>query len=352
MTQPVVLPDSLPEVPSPDDEDTETSLQPLTPAQIEALQRTRRSPVPEPPSTVITEPIQRVQAPVPTPSSTTPPVSGGAPRTAGAPHTPPRAQAAYTPPPYQQPYAPPPPPRRRRKRPARRFPLFTRGCLLAGLAALAVFVGLVLVVGLIVVPAFSSRREDSLARLEDSPTGLIPDDDALDRTARSFISFLEGRRRSSPGGLPPYVGQATVAIEDDSFNQNPGSTGQHLRAALRYPGGRDRLGRARSLNNSCATSLRLETDQTSLQADRGSHLAVSCHPDEQGRHSELYLNEVYYPHAYGIEAPPDLWASRRRSDPGEAALLAGLPQAPSELDPLNPLRTSEEAVVAAPVVID
>lgn len=356
MTQPIVPPDSLPEVPSPDDEDTETSLQPLTPAQIEALQHTRRNPAPEPPSTVITEPIQRVQAPVPTPSSTTPPVSGGARRTASAAHTPPRAQAAYTPPPYQQPYAPPP--RRRRKRPARRFPLFTRGCLLAGLAALAVFMGLVLIVGLIVVQAFSSRLEDSLARLEDlSNRPSFQTTTLFDRNGEELYQiFGEGRRTNVRlEDLPPYVGQATVAIEDDSFYQNPGiDLGSILRATLQNTREGEIVSGASTITQQLVRNIAFDYEyrtETSLQRKIEEAILAVILTTRMSKDDilELYLNEVYYGNlAYGIEAASQTILGKPAAELtlGEAALLAGLPQAPAELDPLNPDPDIQEAVLA------
>src|SRR5690606_15609585 len=53
---------------------------------------------------------------------------------------------------------------------------------------------------------------------------------------------------------------------------------------------------------------------------------------------ELYLNEIYYGNlAYGIEAAAQTYFNKSAGELtlGEAALLAGLPQAPADLDPLN-----------------
>src|SRR5690606_3395537 len=54
---------------------------------------------------------------------------------------------------------------------------------------------------------------------------------------------------------------------------------------------------------------------------------------------ELYLNEIFYGNlAYGAQAAAQTFFDKdvQELTLGEAALLAGLPQAPSELDPLNP----------------
>ena len=53
----------------------------------------------------------------------------------------------------------------------------------------------------------------------------------------------------------------------------------------------------------------------------------------------LYLNEIYYGNlAYGAEAASQALFGKHVSELtlGESALLAGLPQAPANLDPLNP----------------
>ncbi len=54
---------------------------------------------------------------------------------------------------------------------------------------------------------------------------------------------------------------------------------------------------------------------------------------------ELYLNEIPYGNwSYGVEAAAETYFGKHASELtlGESALLAGLPQAPADLDPLNP----------------
>ena len=62
---------------------------------------------------------------------------------------------------------------------------------------------------------------------------------------------------------------------------------------------------------------------------------------------ELYLNEIYYGNlAYGAQAAANTFFNKDASELtlGEAAMLAGLPQAPAELDPLNPDPSVQAAV--------
>src|SRR5262249_14146352 len=69
---------------------------------------------------------------------------------------------------------------------------------------------------------------------------------------------------------------------------------------------------------------------------------------------EMYLNQIYYGNiAYGIEAAAQTYfgKSAKNLTLSESALLAGLPQSPSELDPLNPDPKVQEAELARRKVV-
>lgn len=60
---------------------------------------------------------------------------------------------------------------------------------------------------------------------------------------------------------------------------------------------------------------------------------------------EMYLNEIYYGHmSYGIEAAAQTYFGKHAADLnlGEASLLAGLPQAPSDYDPFVDMKSAKE----------
>src|SRR5437763_11637775 len=63
---------------------------------------------------------------------------------------------------------------------------------------------------------------------------------------------------------------------------------------------------------------------------------------------QMYLNEIYYGNlAYGVEAAAQTYFSKHARDLTlpEAALIAGLPQAPSTYDPLkNPAAAKERQI--------
>lgn len=339
-TQPMLPPEALPPA-SPPGETTETEFPALSPQQAASLGETQQNtPVRLPPPTGATQPVRPV-----TPPQEMPAYGSGPP-----------TRRSHEPPPG---YGPPPPPRRRRrkKRPSR-FRLFPGGCLAMAGAALLVFAGLVLLVGLIVVNSLSARLEESLQRLEDlDARATFQTTTIYDRNGETLYQiFEEGRRTSvSLQDLPPYVAQATVAIEDNSFYDNPGiDLGSILRAAFQNVQQGEVYSGASTITQQLVRNIAFDYEyrtQPSLQrkieeAILAVILTTRLSKDEI---LELYLNEIYYGNlAYGIEAASQTIFGKPASELtlGEAALLAGLPQAPAELDPLNPDPAIQEAVLA------
>src|SRR5581483_896941 len=59
---------------------------------------------------------------------------------------------------------------------------------------------------------------------------------------------------------------------------------------------------------------------------------------------EMYLNQIYYGNqAYGIEAAAEAYFNKNAKDLdlAESALLAGLPQSPSQGDPMTNLKAAK-----------
>lgn len=264
----------------------------------------------------------------------------------------------YGSPPPQQPYAggPPPPPRRRKRRRGCRF----SGCLITLGAAVLVFFALMLVVGLVVVGTLSAQLEDSLDQLEH-----IPDRQTFQTTimhdrngAELYQIFDEGRRTNiTLAELPEYVKWATIAIEDDSFYENMGVDLQSVaRAALQNVQYQESLERpigASTITQQLVRNVVFDYEyRTTASYQRKIEevilsliLTTRMSKDEI---LELYLNEIYYGNlAYGVEAASQTIFGKSATEltTGEAALLAGLPQAPGELDPLNPDPEVQQAVL-------
>jgi len=143
--------------------------------------------------------------------------------------------------------------------------------------------------------------------------------------------------------IPLVLQQATIATEDASFYTNPGVD---LRAILRAVWinlrGGEVLSGGSTITQQLARNLLLSPEEryerTLVRKLRESvlawNLARRYSKDEILR---LYLNEIYYGNfAYGVEAAAQAYFGKSAAelDLAEAALIAGLPQAPSAYNPL------------------
>lgn len=339
-TQPVVPPDILPE-----DHDIDET---MTMADIPSVVPSGEDPLDD------TQAGQAVHVPPPTMMDLTAPNSQSGPdQTAVAPRQQPARFAAppggYPPRPA---YRPPRPPAKRR-----RFRLFSSGCLITIGAALVVFAGLVLILGLIVVGALSARLEDRLQAMGDlSHRQSFQTTMLYDRNGEELYQiFDEGRRTNIPlAELPDYVKWATIAVEDDSFYSNPGvDVASIVRSfAVNVQEGTIVTGAStitQQLVRNIAFDYEYRTAPSWQRKIEEALLAmILTNRMSKDEILELYLNEVYYGNlAYGIEAASQtiLGKSAAELTLGEAALLAGLPQAPAELDPLDPEPAVQQAVL-------
>ncbi|BCX04049.1 MAG: penicillin-binding protein 1A [Candidatus Roseilinea sp.] len=173
----------------------------------------------------------------------------------------------------------------------------------------------------------------------------------LDRHGRLLYEIFDPRSLS--GGrhtpiplerIPLRLRQATIAVEDASFYDNPGVDLVGIARALwiNLRGG-EALAGGSTITQQLARMLLLDPDERSqrtlLRKLRESLLAWQI----AQRYSKdevlaLYLNQVYYGNlAYGVEAAARTYFGRSVSelDLAECALLAGLPQSPVAYDPFN-----------------
>ena len=181
------------------------------------------------------------------------------------------------------------------------------------------------------------------------PVGLT----ILDREGRRLgtrgIEYAEdGTRRAAVGisyrepvpleSLPPYVIDAFLATEDRRFFEHPGFDVRGLVRALvaNVQAGQVVEGGS-TITQQLAKNLFLTPDQTIMRKLEEMQLALWL----EARLSKeeilsLYLNRIYLgAGTYGIEAAADTYFSKEASELtlAEAALLAGLPKAPSSLAP-------------------
>ena len=167
---------------------------------------------------------------------------------------------------------------------------------------------------------------------------------ARDSTTLLYEFALERRQPIAYAEIPRTLVDATVAAEDKTFWTNPGvDIGGILRAALR-----DLVGRGDARPQGASTI----TQQLVKQRLVGSELSASRKIKEAilaievARHYskqqilELYLNQIYYGNqAYGVKAAAMAYFGTSDLSSltlAQTALLAGLPQAPSALDPSKP----------------
>ncbi len=169
-----------------------------------------------------------------------------------------------------------------------------------------------------------------------------------------YEAFNEGRRINVRlADMPQALINATLAIEDDNFYSNPGiDVPATTRAFLQYVGFSEGSTGGSTITQQLVRNLffdieyRAERSITRKLEEIGLALALTQQKSKD-EILELYLNEIFYGSlAYGAEAASLTYFDKSVRDLtlGEAALLAGLPQSPSELDPLNPDPSVQAAV--------
>ncbi|MGQ9516732.1 MAG: penicillin-binding protein 1C [Anaerolineae bacterium] len=147
--------------------------------------------------------------------------------------------------------------------------------------------------------------------------------------------------------ISPYLIQATIATEDANFYQHPGVDPVGLaRAIYRAVQEREATIGGSTIPQQLVKLVFLSPERTIRRKIKEAVLAAEI----SRRYSKdeilaIYLNEIYYGNrAYGIEAAAEVYFGKRASDLtlAEAALLAGIPQAPAVYDPFaNPKATRE-----------
>ena len=164
-----------------------------------------------------------------------------------------------------------------------------------------------------------------------------------------------GGRTVSIGELPPYLPKAFVAIEDRRFYDHWGIDPVGIARALYRNVNRGGVSQGGStLTQQLAKNLFLTQERTASRKIQEAILALWLERNyTKDQILELYLNRVYFgAGAYGVEAAAQRYygKSARNVSLSEAAVLAGLVQAPSRLAPnRNPdaAQARAELVIAA-----
>ncbi len=171
-----------------------------------------------------------------------------------------------------------------------------------------------------------------------------------------YEAFGEGRRtRVSYDRIPGALALATIAIEDDSFFRNIGiDVGHTVLAALNYIGAADRDSTpggstiTQQLVRNIFFDFEKRAERSIARKAEEILLAIVLTQSKSKRDIlEMYFNEIYYGNlAYGVQTASQTFFGKdvEALNVGEAAMLAGLPQAPAWLDPLNPDPAVQAAV--------
>jgi penicillin-binding protein 1A len=156
-----------------------------------------------------------------------------------------------------------------------------------------------------------------------------------------IASFGETRRSPQPiAKMPPMLRQAFIAVEDDSFYRHYGIDPRGIARAVweiittgeKGSGGStitQQLARGLYLNNEKSYERKLIEIFTALRLER------SMSKDEI---LELYLNKIFLgQRAYGVAAAAEVYYGKTLDQLtiAESAMLAALPKAPSDLNPIH-----------------
>jgi penicillin-binding protein 1A len=154
------------------------------------------------------------------------------------------------------------------------------------------------------------------------------------------LPAVENRTAVGRGAISPWMPKATVAIEDRRFYQHGGIDPEGiLRALVADVTAGHVVQGGSTITQELVRNLYLSQERTVQRKVVEACLAIKLSRAwPKDRILTAYLNDVYYgDHAYGIEAAAETYFSvpASRLTLEQAALLAGLPQAPSSYDPLH-----------------
>jgi penicillin-binding protein 1A len=159
----------------------------------------------------------------------------------------------------------------------------------------------------------------------------------------SFLGTIPAEKNRTPVELravSPYMRKAILAIEDRRFYEHGGiDVAGIIRAAWADVRAGKVVQGGSTITQQLVRNLYIGKEVTLERKVTEACLAIKLNSRwSKDRILQEYLNQVYFGnHAYGVEAAAQTYFSRRSRNLTlpQAALLAGLPQAPSVFDPFN-----------------
>ncbi|HEY4346090.1 MAG TPA: transglycosylase domain-containing protein [Gaiellaceae bacterium] len=211
----------------------------------------------------------------------------------------------------------------------------------AGTVVALVAVGLIVLLVAVGFGAGAALSEScSLSSLRPVNIGANTFIYAADGSPLGSIPAVRNREPVKLKRMSPWLPQATVAVEDKRFYQHGGVDYVGILRALWADIGAGKVVEGGStISQQLVRNMYTGPKQTFDRKIKEACLAIKL-SDKWSKSKILttYLNTVYYGnHAYGVEAAAQTYFSRhaRNLNLAQAALLAGLPQAPSIYDPLH-----------------
>ena len=228
------------------------------------------------------------------------------------------------------------PSRRKRKRRARARKRRSRRTLIAVLIGLPVVVILGGTVGATAVFGSSCN----LNALQPVAVGQNSFVYAADGSELGVIPAERNRTPVSRGQISHWLPEATVAIEDRRFYQHGGVDPVGIARAVVADVRAGKFAQGGStITQELVRNLYLSRQRTLKRKLTEACLAIKLARQwPKDRILTAYMNQVFYGnHAYGIEAAAETYFSRtaKQLNLEQAALIAGLPQAPSSYDPFR-----------------
>ena len=163
---------------------------------------------------------------------------------------------------------------------------------------------------------------------------------ASDNTLLGSIPSSENREPVELNRMSPWLPKATVSIEDRRFYSHGGVDYEGIARALWRDVSAGKVVEGGStITQQLVRQLYVGRERTIQRKVKEACLAIKLSRRwSKQRILREYLNSVYYGnHAYGVEAAAQTYFSRHSKDLTvlQAAMLAGLPQAPSDYDPFH-----------------
>jgi membrane peptidoglycan carboxypeptidase len=182
-----------------------------------------------------------------------------------------------------------------------------------------------------------------------------------DRTGEHLLYTLEDQRRElvTLPEVPLLMQDATIAIEDHSFWTNPGIDLGGIIRALQVNLAAGSVSQGGSTITQQLIKTRLLGDEPTITRKiKEAILAVEAtRTFSKQQILEMYLSQIFYGNqAYGLKAAAKTYfgvADLNQLTLGQMALLAGLPQAPSDYDPVqNPTAAAARRALVLDAMVE